>query len=107
MIEWIHSSPFYELTVLIAIAAVIGFFGLILRQPMIVSFITVGVIAGPSALGIVQSYEHIELLAQLGIAVLLFLVGLKLDLKLIKTLGPVALVTGLGQVTLLLSAHSL
>ena len=65
---------------------------------MIVSFVAVGVLVGPSALGIVQSHEHIELLAQLGIAVLLFLVGLKLDLKLITTLGPVALATGLGQV---------
>jgi Kef-type K+ transport system membrane component KefB len=65
---------------------------------MIVSFIAVGVLAGPSVLNIVQSHEHIELLAELGIAVLLFLVGLKLDLKLIRTLGPVALATGLGQV---------
>ncbi len=95
----IHASPFYELTALIALAAVIGSLGLLLRQPMIVSFIAVGVLAGPSALGIVQSYEHIELLAELGIAVLLFLVGLKLDLKLIRSLGPVALATGIGQVT--------
>ncbi|MDF2177213.1 cation:proton antiporter [Aliiglaciecola sp. CAU 1673] len=97
--DWIHTSPFYELTALLALAAVVGFLGLQLRQPMIVSFIAVGVLAGPSALGIVQSHEHIQLLAELGIAVLLFLVGLKLDLKLIKTLGPVALATGLGQVT--------
>ncbi len=98
-LNFIHASPFYELTALIALAAVAGFIGLLLRQPMIVSFIAVGVLAGPSALGIVQSHEHIELLAELGIAVLLFLVGLKLDLKLIRTLGPVALATGLGQVT--------
>ncbi|MCH2037227.1 MAG: cation:proton antiporter [Rickettsiales bacterium] len=98
LFDWIHTSPFYELTALIALAAVIGFIGLMLRQPMIVSFIAVGVLAGPSALGIVQSHEHIQLLAELGIAVLLFLVGLKLDLKLIKTLGVVALATGLGQV---------
>jgi Kef-type K+ transport system membrane component KefB len=98
-VSFIHISPFYELTALIALAALIGFVGLLLRQPMIVSFIAVGVLAGPSALGIVQSHDHIELLAELGIAVLLFLVGLKLDLKLIRTLGPVALATGLGQVT--------
>ena len=98
-LDIIHASPFYELTALIVLAAVIGFIGLLLRQPMIVSFIAVGVLAGPSALGIVQSHEHIELLAELGIAILLFLVGLKLDLKLIRTLGPVALATGLGQVT--------
>ncbi len=97
--DLIHASPFYELTALIALAAAVGCMGLVLRQPMIVSFIAVGVLAGPSALGIVQSHEHIKLLAELGIAVLLFLVGLKLDLKLIRTLGPVALATGLGQVT--------
>jgi Kef-type K+ transport system membrane component KefB len=97
-LSFIHASPFYELTALVVLAAVIGFIGVQLRQPMIVSFIAAGVLAGPSALNIVQSQEHVELLAELGIAVLLFLVGLKLDLKLIRTLGPVALATGLGQV---------
>lgn len=94
----IHASPFYELTALLVLAATVGFLGLILRQPMIVSFIAVGVLSGPSALGVVQSHESIKLLAELGVALLLFLVGLKLDLKLIRTLGTVALATGVGQV---------
>jgi len=98
ILDIIHSSPFYEFTALLALAGLIGFLGLMLRQPMIVGFIAVGVLAGPSALDIVQSEAQIQLLAELGIAVLLFLVGLKLDLKLIRTLGPVALATGLGQV---------
>jgi Kef-type K+ transport system membrane component KefB len=95
---WIHDSPFYELSALIALAALVGFFGQFLRQPMIVSFIVVGLLAGPSALGIVRSAESVDLLAELGIAVLLFLVGLKLDISLIRTIGWVALATGLGQV---------
>lgn len=94
----IEGSAFFELTALLALAAVAGLIGLLLRQPMIVSFIAVGVLAGPSALNIVQSHDKIELLAELGIALLLFLVGLKLDLKLIRSVGPVALATGLGQV---------
>lgn len=97
-LSFLHISPFYELTALVVLAALIGFCGVLLRQPMIVSFIAAGIVAGPSALDIVQSHAHIDLLAELGIAVLLFLVGLKLDLKLIRTLGPVALATGLGQV---------
>lgn len=97
-LDFLHASPFYELTALLALAAAVGFLGLLLRQPMIVSFIAVGVLASPPALGIVESHENIELLAELGIAVLLFLVGLKLDLKLVKTLGLVSLATGLGQV---------
>ena len=94
----IVQSPFAEIAALLVMAAVIGFFGIILRQPLIVSFIAVGLIAGPSALDVVQSDEKISLLSELGIAVLLFLVGIKLDVKLIRSLGAVSLLTGLGQV---------
>jgi Kef-type K+ transport system membrane component KefB len=61
-------------------------------------FLVAGIIAGPSVLGIVHSHQKIELLANIGIALLLFVVGLKLDLNLIKKTGPVALATGLGQI---------
>ena len=98
MVDAIAGYVFYEIAALLALAVAVGFVGLMLRQPLIVSFIAVGILAGPSALDIARSHEHIDLLAELGIAVLLFLVGLKLDLKLVRTLGPVALMTGLGQV---------
>ncbi|MFP4519845.1 MAG: cation:proton antiporter [Oceanicaulis sp.] len=98
MSDAIYGYIFYEVAALLVLAAGVGFIGLLLRQPLIVSFIAVGVLAGPSVLDIARSHEPIDLLAELGIAVLLFLVGLKLDLNLVRTLGPVALVTGLGQV---------
>lgn len=98
MLEVVSASVFYEIAALLVLAAGVGLVGVLLRQPLIVSFIAVGILAGPSVLGLAQSDEHINLLAELGIAVLLFLVGLKLDIKLVRTLGPVALITGLGQV---------
>jgi Kef-type K+ transport system membrane component KefB len=52
----------------------------------------------PASLGWVTAGTELELLASLGIAVLLFLVGLKLDPQLVRTTGPVALAAGLGQV---------
>jgi Kef-type K+ transport system membrane component KefB len=57
------------------------------------------VLAGPDVLGLVHSEDAIALLSQIAIAVLLFLVGLKLDLNLVRNLGAVAVATGLGQVT--------
>jgi Kef-type K+ transport system membrane component KefB/voltage-gated potassium channel Kch len=69
-----------------------------LRQPLVVAFIAVGILAGPDVLGLATSTEYISLMAEISIAVLLFLVGLKLDLKLVRTLGSVAIATGLGQV---------
>ena len=98
MTDAIEGYLFYEIAALLVLAAGVGFVGLLLRQPLIVSFIAVGIVAGPSVLDIAQSDAQIDLLAELGIAVLLFLVGLKLDFNLVRTLGPVALVTGLGQV---------
>ncbi|WP_119167596.1 cation:proton antiporter [Algihabitans albus] len=98
MEEVITGYLFYEIAAILVLAAAIGFLGLLARQPLIVSFIAVGILVGPSVLDIARSDQHIDLLAELGIAVLLFLVGLKLDLKLVRTLGPVALTTGLGQV---------
>lgn len=98
MTETITGYLFYEIAALLVLAAGVGFVGLLLRQPLIVSFIAVGILAGPSALDIARSDAQIDLLAELGIALLLFLVGLKLDLNLVRTLGPVALMTGLGQV---------
>jgi Kef-type K+ transport system membrane component KefB len=98
MSDIISISVFYEFAALLVLAASVGLIGLALRQPLIVSFIAVGILAGPSALHIARSSEYIELFAELGVAVLLFLVGLKLDLKLIRTLGLVAVTTGLGQV---------
>ena len=96
--EIFGQSVFGEVAALLVMAAVIGFIGIILRQPLIVSFIAVGLIAGPSALDVVHSDAQIDLLSELGIAVLLFLVGIKLDVKLIRSLGVVSLLTGLGQV---------
>ncbi|MEM8877665.1 MAG: cation:proton antiporter [Pseudomonadota bacterium] len=98
MTEAIQAYLFYEMAALLVLAAAVGFVGLLLRQPLIVSFIAVGMLAGPSVFDIARSDEQIEFLAELGIAILLFLVGLKLDFNLVRTLGPVALMTGLGQV---------
>ena len=98
MLEIVSVSVFYEVAALLVLATAVGLLGVLLRQPLIVSFIAVGILAGPSLLDVARSDEQINLLAELGIAVLLFLVGLKLDVKLVRTLGPVALTTGLGQV---------
>ncbi|MDQ3035211.1 MAG: cation:proton antiporter [Myxococcota bacterium] len=94
-----HSTVFYELAGILALAAAIGLAGMLLKQPLVVAFIATGIIAGPDVLGLVHSADTIALLAEIGIAALLFLVGLKLDVQSVRSLGAVAVATGLGQVT--------
>ncbi len=91
-------NMFHEITALLLVAATLGILGLALRQPLVVSLLAAGILVGPSGLGLISSHDQIELLAHIGIALLLFVVGLKLDLHLIRTMGTVALATGLGQV---------
>jgi len=94
----IFPDIFTEMAVLLLLAAAVGALCMRLRQPLIVAFIAVGILAGPSVLGWVSANDEIDLLAKFGITLLLFVVGLKLDLHIIRTMGPVALATGLGQV---------
>ena len=94
----ISENPFYEFAIILALAALIGVVGQFLKQPLIVTFIALGILVGPSFLDVVKSKENIHLLAEIGIAILLFIVGLKLDLRIIKSVGKIALLTGLGQV---------
>lgn len=93
-----NENSFVEIAAILGLATLTGIVGQKLRQPLIIMFLATGILAGPSFLGIIHSYEQIELLAHMGIALLLFIVGLKLDLNLIRTTGPVALATGLGQI---------
>jgi Kef-type K+ transport system membrane component KefB len=90
-------AVFTEFSIVLAVAAIAGALGLYLRQPLIISFILIGILAGPSVLGFVSVQSQIDLLAQVGVTVLLFLVGLKLDFQQVRSVGPVALATGLGQ----------
>ncbi len=92
------STVFHELAAILVIAGVIGVLALKLRQPLIISYIVTGIVAGPAVLGWASGGSEIKLLSSIGIAVLLFVVGLKLDVGLIRSVGPVALATGLGQI---------
>ncbi len=96
--EFISSNPFFEFAFILALAALLGAAGQFFKQPLIVVFIVLGIVVGPSGLDVVKSKDNIHLLAELGISILLFIVGLKLDLRIIESIGKIALVTGLGQV---------
>lgn len=93
-------SIFNEFALLFSLTAALGFIAIKLRQPLILAFIAVGVIAGPYVLGIITSHDQIEVLASFGVTLLLFIVGLKLDIGLIRAFGSIVLLLGLGQMAL-------
>src|SRR3990167_2020863 len=89
---------FSELAILLFMSVTIGYLAIRMRQPLVLSFIVVGIIAGPSFLGWITYLNQLKVLASFGVTLLLFIVGLKMDLDLIKTFGVVTLTVGLGQI---------
>jgi Kef-type K+ transport system membrane component KefB len=91
---------FTEVAAILAVASLVGAICLWLRQPLISAFILVGVLVGPVGLNWVHAHDQVELFAELGVSVLLFVVGLKLDPGLIRTVGMVSVVVAIGQIVL-------
>jgi Kef-type K+ transport system membrane component KefB len=90
-------SDFTQIAALLLICAAMAALLVRLRQPVLIAYILVGLMVGPAGFALVTAHESVELLAHVGVAVLLFAVGLKLDLRHVRHIGPVALATGLGQ----------
>ena len=80
-------------------AAAFAFLGKLLRMPSIVAYIIAGIFLGP-ILGLVEMDDSLDLISELGIALLLFLIGLELSLQKIKDLGGVGLTLGGLQVSI-------
>jgi len=93
-------SAFVELSLIVAIATMVAAVARLLKQPLIIAYIVAGLLASPYFLGIMESAESVASFAQIGVALLLFIVGLQLDPKVLKKLGMVSLLTGLGQVVI-------
>jgi Kef-type K+ transport system membrane component KefB len=94
----VELGVFEQVAAVLGVCVAAGALAVLLRQPLIVGLIAAGIAVGPQALGLVEATSEIELLAKIGISLLLFVVGLKLDVRLVSKLGPVALATGMGQV---------
>ncbi len=93
-----EQTIFYELSIILLLTfAVSGALGL-LKQPIIIGYLIAGVLMGVFFVNIVGENEAISAFSQMGVALLLFVVGLHLNPRLIKAVGPVAMVTGLGQI---------
>ncbi len=83
-----------QFALIFAGAALFATLFLYLKQPIILAYIALGIVIGPKGLGLVNDAEQIERLAQIGIILLLFLIGLNFQpAKLVGLLGRVGIVT--------------
>ena len=91
-------SLFIELSILIVIATLVAIVMRSLKQPLLIGHIATGIIVGPIVLSLITSTETLHLFSEIGVAILLFIVGLHLHPQTMKKFGKVSLITGFGQV---------
>jgi Kef-type K+ transport system membrane component KefB len=86
------------IAICVAAAAVLALLGWRLRQPLILAYLLAGVVVGPIGLRWVTDLTSIETVAEIGLILLLFVIGLEIDLKKLATAGLPMILTGALQV---------
>lgn len=89
---------FTELSIILCVTVFISYILRVFRQPLVVGYIVSGMIIGPYGLNLFHASEEIEVFSKIGIAILLFIVGMSLSPGAVKETGKVSIVVGTIQV---------
>ncbi len=100
-------SLFFELTVVLVLAGACALLVNYLKQPSILAYILAGLILGPFGYWRLHEGSALTAMSQVGITLLLFMVGLELDISQIKKIGRRAVLAGAGQVLITLACSFL
>lgn len=94
-----HFDPnLTAIAIVFSVALLCGLLLMRFKQPAIIGYIVAGVILGPSGFQIIEETEAAKTLAELGVLLLLFLIGMELSLRAFKTVYKLASVIVLVQV---------
>jgi CPA2 family monovalent cation:H+ antiporter-2 len=93
-----EQSPFVVIAILLIAAVVGGMLAHRFRQPLILGYLVIGVAVGPYALGLVSNTDTVETLATMGVALLMFTLGLETSFNQLRQIGKVGLLGGILQI---------
>jgi K+:H+ antiporter len=93
-----HAHSMTELATVIVGALGCGLVMRYFRQPILLGYIVAGAVLGPSGFGFVENREQVQLLAELGVLMLLFFIGMELNLRDFRAVWKVAVLTAAFQI---------
>jgi Kef-type K+ transport system membrane component KefB len=96
-----HGEVFTELSLVIIVTVIVSIFMKLIRQPLILGYILAGLLVGPSFLNLIHSTEVFDVFSSIGIALLLFIIGLGMNVAELRSLGkPIVITTFATLITL-------
>jgi len=95
----IYTQNFLEdMALVMCVAALAALICQLLRQPLVVGYLIAGIVVGPHVPGIYANPERVQLVADLGVTLLVFSIGLEFKFRRLKEIAPTAGVVALFQV---------
>jgi Kef-type K+ transport system membrane component KefB len=96
-----HGNLVSSVGIAILAAMAMGFLSHMLKQPLLLAYIAAGIVIGPKiGLGLIASENDIQTISHIGLVLLLFLIGLEIDIKKLRESGASLVATGLSQFVL-------
>lgn len=89
-----------DMGVAIVAATFLAYLARAIGQPLLLAYIAAGLLIGPTGFGLVKNDEEIAHIGELGLALLMFIVGLEIDLKKLVSSGRIGAIAGTVQVVL-------
>ncbi len=99
-----HTQNLTALALVLAAAVALGFGMSRVRMPAAAGFILVGVALGPAGLGLIETSDSIETLADLGVLMLLFIIGMEMRLQSFRKSLPLALTVTTLNILIIVSS---
>jgi Kef-type K+ transport system membrane component KefB len=87
-----------DIAICIIAAWVVAVLAQVARQPLLLAYLAAGFIIGPNALGWVKDKESIQIISEIGLSLLLFMLGLEIDLRKMLSAGRVITLTSGAQI---------
>ena len=87
-----------DIAICIIVAWILAVVAQLLKQPLILAYLVAGFVVGPHGTALVQSPASIKNISEIGLVLLLFMIGLEIDLKKMLSAGHVITITAVSQI---------
>ncbi|MBE7636674.1 hypothetical protein GUA87_07435 [Sneathiella sp. P13V-1] len=87
----------YDIGICLFVASVIGIVAVRVGMPSIAAFLIAGILVGPIGFGLITEPKNIDTIAELGFILLLFMIGLEIDVRKIMSSGKIIIISGVFQ----------
>lgn len=88
-----------DFTIIMVVASIMAMISYKLKQPMVIGYIIAGMIIGPYTppFGLILNFDILNLFAEIGVILLLFVVGMEFPIEKLKKIGKKALVIAFSE----------